>query len=117
MSARRHLEPVRAAASTPAAPSMVVQLTTAELRAVVADEVRRALAERDVTPANDPATDWIDGDEAARIVGVSRDYLRRVRGLERYGSRRSPRYSRREVEAFVRSRAGRPLNACDDSNR
>ncbi|WP_236516833.1 helix-turn-helix domain-containing protein [Sandaracinus amylolyticus] len=62
--------------------------------------------------ANEPRVDvdWIDGDEAARMLGVSRDYLRRVQGLPRYGSSRARRYRRSEVDAYLRDRAGAPFS-------
>lgn len=103
----RHLAPVPAPAQ-PATPApLLVTMTESDLRRVIADEVRRALEERASEPHVD--VDWIDGDEAARMLGVSRDYLRRVRGLPRYGSPRTPRYRRSEVDAFLRERAGVPF--------
>lgn len=103
----RHLEPVRAIPASP--PALVVQLSTDELREIIAAEVRRALAERDASTTSSPVVDWIGAEETASMIGCSRDYLRRVEGLPRYGSRSSPRYLRSEVEAFLRGREGRPL--------
>lgn len=110
MSSRpRHLAPVGAPTPSAAGPApMLVTMTEADLRRVVADEVRRVLEERSANAAR-PDVDWIDGDEAAQMLGVSRDYLRRVRGLPRYGSPRTPRYRRSEVDAFLRERAGVPF--------
>jgi len=87
---------------------MLVTMTETDLRRVIADEVRRALETRGNEPAA-PPVDWIGVDETAALLGVTRDYIRRIRGLPRYGSPRSPRFLRTEVEAFLRDRAGRPL--------
>jgi hypothetical protein len=110
VSPRRHLATVAPLAPTSSPPTFVI-VAPADLERMIRDAVLRALADRDVKPANDPAVDWIDADEAARLLGCCRGYLRRVRGLPRHGSPRSPRYRRSEIEAFLRDRAGRPLNA------
>lgn len=108
MSSRvRHLAPVLPPSAPPPASTLVV-MTEADLRRIVADELRRALADHTPAPAAAPV-DWIDAGEVATILGVSRDYVRRVEGLRRYGSPRRPRYRRSEVEAFLRDRAGAPL--------
>lgn len=104
--AARHLAPV---ASTPTTPDLVVQLTTTQLRAIVREEVDAALGQHVPPAPPDPATDWIDAEAAARILGCSRDYVRRVTGLPKHGSRTRPRYRRSEVEAFVAALKGAPL--------
>lgn len=86
----------------------IVVVEEKELQAIVAaaveDGVRRAL---EVRTSSSPACDWIDADEAAQLVGVSRDYLRRLRDLPRHGSGRAPRYRRSEVDAYIASRGAR----------
>ena len=76
-------------------------LTDAELEAMLeraAEEgARRAL--RLVAPTSE----WLDATEAAKLIGVSRDYLRRL-DVPVHGSRRKPRYLRSEVEAFIATR-------------
>lgn len=95
--------------------SRLVVIEEDALRALIRDEVGKALASH--APASPSACDWIDATEAARILGCARDYVRRVRGLPRHGSRRAPRYARTEVEAFVRARNGRPLSEVSSRGR
>lgn len=108
---RPHLAPVPNLPS-PTVPgalstTITIAITPAELARLIDDAVRRAL---DAHRA-EPVSEWCDADEAARTIGVSRDYLRRVQGLRRYGSPRAPRYLRTEIDAYLRDRAGAaPLN-------
>lgn len=48
-------------------------------------------------------SDWLNATEAAALIGVSRDYLRKL-AVPVHGSRRKPRYRRDEVEAFMATR-------------
>lgn len=92
-------------------PARLVVVPEDELQRMIATEVRKAIAEHAPRPASG-GDDWISLDEAAAIVGVTPKYLLRLRGLKRHGSRRAPRYIRREVDAFVRERA----RAADDGS-
>lgn len=102
----RHLAPVPASIEAPST-TITIAITPEQLAALIADAVHRALDAR----AAERPSDWCDADEAARTLGCSRDYLRRVQGLPRHGSPRAPRYRRSELDAFLRERAGAPLNS------
>lgn len=81
----------------------IVVIDTEELRSLIKSEVaeglRVALAERPAVPA----CEWLDAKQAAELVGVQPAYLRRL-AVPVHGSRRKPRYRRREVEQFIESR-------------
>jgi hypothetical protein len=80
----------------------LVVIEAAELERRIEAAVRRVLAER----TQPSACEWIGADEAANIVGVSREYLLKLRDVPRHGSRRAPRFLRTEIEAYTRGRAG-----------
>jgi excisionase family DNA binding protein len=87
-------------------PATIVVVTVDELREVVRDEVRRALAERPSQPVDALVSDWIGDDEAARMLGMAKSYLRKVRDLPVHKVGRKRRYRRSEVDAFISKRAG-----------
>lgn len=51
-----------------------------------------------------PSCDWLDRDAVARLVGCAPDYVRRLDGLPRHGSKRLPRWKRSDVEAWLVTR-------------
>lgn len=85
------------------APLVVIDVDT--LRAVVREAVRAELDAARAQPAL-TACDWIGADDVAALVGVSRAYVRRL-DVPRYGSRRTPRFRRSEVEAWIAARPSR----------
>lgn len=105
MSAKRSVTAIDSArVPAPATPGVIV-ITHDELARLVREAVRAELAARPAETTR--LSDWIDADEAARLLGVSRDYLRKVKALRRYGSPRTPRFRRDEVEALLA--ANKPL--------
>lgn len=87
---------------------MVVQLSTEELAALVRAEVAAALeAHAAANVANGPPSDWIDQDEAARILGVSREYVRRIPGLPMSRVGRRLRFQRSALDQWLAKRPAR----------
>lgn len=75
---------------------MTVIVTSAEeLERIVANAVAKALAEKREAPS-----EWCDRGEVASMMGVKPDHVRRL-DLERFGSRKVPRYRRADVLALM----------------
>lgn len=89
-----------------AAVGTIVVASVDELRMIVRDEVQRALAEHNARDANGVACEWIGDVEAAQMLGVTKDYLRKIPTLPVHKVGRKRRYRRSEVDAFIATRAG-----------
>lgn len=90
----------------------VIVTTPEELARLVRQAVREELEERDrervaVVEATQ-ASDWIGPAEAATMLGVSRDYMRRVKGVPAHHVGNRIRFSRTELAEWIRSRPPRP---------
>lgn len=83
----------------------VIVVSPEELARIVREAVRAELEARS-TAANEPACEWIGDDDAARILGVKRDTLRKIRGLPVHRVGRRRRYRRAELDAWIAR--GRP---------
>ncbi len=101
----RRLEAIRPPApNVPTGTPQLVVMSADDVRRMIGEEIQRVLSAKPTAPAQ-PVSDWISADEAASILGVQKDYLRKYEGLTRYGTRRVPRYRRSEVEALLRDSA------------
>ncbi len=84
-------------------PTTIALIAPGELRRIVEECMRNVLNERDDRAIE--ACEWMGPEDAAHLIGVSRDYLRKLK-VPVHGSPRRRRYKRSEVEAFIESRDG-----------
>lgn len=85
--------------------STVIVTTPEELRALIRSAVDEAIEERERTRRPTTETsDWIKAEEAATILGVSREYLPKMKDVPSHGHGRQRRWKRSELEAHMASR-------------
>ncbi len=84
----------------------IVVVGVRELREIIRDEVQRVLAAHSERLDGRAVSEWIGDLEAAQMLGVTKDYLRKIPALPVHKVGRKRRYRRTEVDAFIATRAG-----------
>jgi excisionase family DNA binding protein len=79
-------------------------MTVAEFRSLIRDEVQRALEPLEAR-ANQAPAEWLDREEAAALLKLHPDTLRRMTELPHHRIGRKLRYSRRDIETYLRKSA------------
>jgi hypothetical protein len=88
--------------SQPEKSTLVVTLSIEQLESLVATQVRRVLSEqRDAAPA--ASDEWLDADQAARVVGCHPKTLR-IHGAPVHRIGRLQRYRRAELDDWIERR-------------